>query len=296
MSSKDVTDGSESDAPHLIIALARDFVLPVSIMLALDWLVVVPMTGSGAISLLWGVILVIVPKLLLMPWAGARLLRLAEQHYRRFALGGTKLVLLASLLVALLAVVLSAIESIQAMVFQQHEQARPDQTREATYHFTFDRAGGRYVIEGDIDFGITRDFREFLSRNPGGHLLLLNSRGGSIYEGRGLYQVATTHGLATRVEDTCASACILAYLGGIHRTLSADARLGFHQYAVDHRHLNQAIPFYDPAREQARDLEIMRGIGIEPEFLERAFQRPHDDIWYPDHPELLRAGVVHQAD
>ena len=294
MSSKPVTDVPDTDPVPLLGPLALGFLLPVALLLCLDLFVVVPLAESGAVSLTWGVILVIGPKLLLMPWAAARLLRLTENHYRRFAFSGIKLALLGTLLTAVLVVILSAIESVQSMVFSHHATTESASTPE--YHFGLDRENGRYSINGIIDFGISRDFRDYLARHPGGKVLVLNSLGGSIYEGRGLFQIATTHNLATRVEETCASACVLAFLGGVHRSLSADGRLGFHQYAVDHSHLNQSIPFYDPAREQARDLELMRGIGIKPSFLDRAFQQPHGDIWYPEHAELTHAGVVHSID
>jgi hypothetical protein len=33
--------------------------------------------------------------------------------------------------------------------------------------------------------------------------------------------------------------------------------------------------------------------GISKEFVDRIFDRLHNEIWYPDHASLLRAGVVH---
>ena len=197
-------------------------------------------------------------------------------------------------MVAVLVIILGAIESVQSMVFSRHEAADLLADSKPDYRFTLDPETSSYHIDGSIDFGISRDFRGFIANNPGGTMMVLNSQGGSIYEGRGLFQIATTHQLNTRVEETCASACILAFLGGVRRSLSDQGQLGFHQYAVDHSRLNQSIPFYDPVKEQGRDLELMRSIGIKPWFLDNAFDQPHNDIWFPEHAELLKAGVIHE--
>ena len=100
------------------------------------------------------------------------------------------------------------------------------------------------------------------------------------------------NGLDTHVEAECLSACVLAFLGGGRRTLAPDAGLGFHQYAVDYSKLKQAIPFYDPKREQAHDIALMRGIGVSEDFLERMFQQPHEGIWMPPHDVLAGAGII----
>jgi hypothetical protein len=293
MSSKHVTDGSGSDIRHFYRDLTRDFLLPVGLLLALDILVAIPLVHGERISLVAGVALVIIPKLLLMPWAGSRLLGIIERHYRRYALGGVKVVLLGSLLVSVLAVTLSAVESIQSMIFTRHEQSTVWVAPDPKYRFAFDPGKSTYAIEGEIDFGISRDFRLFLSQHPGGGMLTLDSQGGSIYEGRGLHRIIQEQGLSTRVNGVCSSACVLAFLGGRTRTLAPRANLGFHQYAVDYSHLRHAIPFYDPVREQEHDVRLMRDIGISEAFLLRAFRQPHDGIWYPDRQELIEAGVVH---
>ena len=193
MSSKQTADVSETETVPLLYPLAMEFLLPLAVVLALDYWLVVPLTQSGQIPLLWGIVLVVGPKLLVMPWAASRLLRLTENHFRRFGLGGIKLALLGGLLLAVLVVILSAFESVQTMVFSRHESVDPAAGSAPDYRFTLDEDSGQYAIQGTIDFGISRDFREFIARHPGGKVLVLQSQGGSIYEGRGLFQIATTH-------------------------------------------------------------------------------------------------------
>ena len=292
MSSKRVTGSPVSDINQYSREYGRGFLLPVALLLALDLLVVVPLAHHGRISLWTGVALVVLPKILLMPWAGARLLGLAERHYQRHSMSGVKNALLGCLLVSVLAVIVSAIESIQSMIYTRHEQSRVWVAPDPKFRFAFDQNQSAYYIEGEIDFGISRDFRAFLLQHPGGDKLVLHSQGGSIYEGRGLFKTIQDQQFSTHVDNICSSACTLAYLGGRTRTLSTDAKLGFHQYAVDYSNLQHTIPFYDPVKEQEHDILLMRKVGISEPFLAKAFQESHSDIWYPNKQELLEAGIL----
>lgn len=272
--------------------LGRDFLFPFALLLVLDLLVMVPLVRAHHASLGLGIALVILPKLVVVPWAGARVLRIAELHYRRHGSDGIKTVLLGALLAAVLVVLVSTVESVQTMMFTRSEQENVWTAPSLKYRFGYERSTRRYTISGEIDFGITRDFRAFLEQNSGGRTLILDSPGGSIYEGRGLLRIVSDNGLDTHVEAECLSACVLAFLGGGRRTLAPDAGLGFHQYAVDYSKLKQTIPFYDPKREQAHDIALMRGIGVSEDFLERMFQQPHEGIWMPPHDVLVDAGIV----
>ena len=289
---KHAVDGSENGHFPFYRRLGRDFLFPFVLLLVLDLLVMVPLVRAHLATLGLGITLVILPKLVAIPWAGARVLRITELHYRRYGSDGIRTVLLGALLAAVLVLLVVTIESIQTMIHTRSEQENVWTAPSLKYRFGYDRESGRYTIDGEIDFGITRDFRAFLEQNPGGRTLILDSPGGSIYEGRGLLRIVSDKGLDTHVEAECLSACVLAFLGGGQRTLAADAGLGFHQYAVDYSRLKQTIPFYDPKREQAHDIALMRGIGISEEFLERMFDQPHGDIWMPRHDVLVDAGII----
>jgi hypothetical protein len=58
----------------------------------------------------------------------------------------------------------------------------------------------------------------------------LSSDGGSLATGLGIAEAIRRKGFSTIVPDgrRCASACAVAWLGGIERFLGADARIGFH--------------------------------------------------------------------
>ncbi|MGB5707705.1 MAG: hypothetical protein WBM41_12830 [Arenicellales bacterium] len=285
----------EHSARPLFRQLGLGFVLPVAVLIALDLLLVLPLVRSEVLTVIPGIALVLVPKLFVLPVVSALMMRITERHYHRYGHAGVKNILLGSLLATVLLLLVTAVESVQTIIFDTRQQLQASNEPGPEYQFRFDPVAGIYEIRGEIDFGITRDFRQFLLANPGGTRLVLESPGGSIYEGRGLLKIVSANHLDTHVEAECSSACVLAFLGGDRRTLGVGARLGFHQYILDMANLNQALPFYDPVREQQYDIDLMRKIGISEDFLRQAFSIPHKDIWYPDKVDLKAAGVIQSA-
>ena len=62
---------------------------------------------------------------------------------------------------------------------------------------------------------------------------------------------------------------------------------------MEYLNRHQVSPFHDLASEQARDSEFMLTRGISKEFVDRTFEKNHQDIWYPDQASLIRFGLVH---
>ena len=58
--------------------------------------------------------------------------------------------------------------------------------------------------------------------------VILSGPGGRASVGFALFQMFRERKLATHVSSTCASACTIAFLGGVERTVSPSGRLGFH--------------------------------------------------------------------
>jgi len=273
--------------------LATGVLLPVIGLMAIDLLIVNPLARDNLVGTGLAVILIVVPKLILLPWIVFKTLQFTEDHYREFGIATVKTSLLACLFLAVLVISVSAIDAIQAIIFSHNAKANAEQTRTPDYRLAVDPEQREYIIDGVIDFGITRDFRALLEQYPAGTRVVLSSEGGSIYEARGLAVLIQQHKLDTHVSDECSSACTLVFIGGQRRTLGSSARLGFHQYTMAYLNRHQVSPFHDLAAEQQRDIEFMLARGISQEFVERAFEKPHQDIWFPDHASLIRYGVVH---
>ena len=277
----------------MAIHIAACSLVPVIALILLDWLWVIPLAIDQRISNSVAAILILVPKILTSFWLVSRTMNFTEQHYNRFGSGAIKTALFIWLSVSVLVVAVSGINAIQKILFVEHLSKENKKVDPPSYQLLFNSELNEYVVKGVIDFGITRDLRAFISQHPGAVRVNLDSIGGSIYEGRGLAMLFRENGLGTHVDAQCSSACTLAFIGGNYRTISKIGKIGFHQYAIDYTNLNQALPFYDPIKEQERDRETMLSQGIDADFIDKAFNTAPQDMWYPEHNELLRTGVIH---
>lgn len=144
-------------------------------------------------------------------------------------------------------------------------------------------------LRGQLDIGIVAAVAELLAKHPQVSGIILDSGGGQIYQGRGLARLIRENKLTTYSLNKCASACTTAFIAGTTRTLSDQAKLGFHQYKNE-----TVLPLIDIEAEQNKDRAWFRAQGISPAFLRKMFDRPPDKMWWPEVDELLNAGVVHK--
>jgi hypothetical protein len=164
----------------------------------------------------------------------------------------------------------------------------PDEYSDYSFSVTDD--GLLIHIQGGLGFGVSEDFADLLAENDGITGVILDSRGGRIYEGRQLADIILTNDLDTYSIAGCYSACGTAYIAGNKRYLGTGANLAFHQYSAP----GSAIGLYfDVGTEQRKDLEIYRSRGISEDFLDRVFLADQDELWYPTVDELIESGVVH---
>ena len=106
-----------------------------------------------------------------------------------------------------------------------------------------------YFIDGELKEGDAEHFEKLLMEKPPqgeNYQVYLNSNGGLLLEGIKLGLIFRKYKLWTNVERIehsniypypipadeayCASACAIAFLGGVQRRLSRDNELGFHQF------------------------------------------------------------------
>jgi hypothetical protein len=161
--------------------------------------------------------------------------------------------------------------------------------RAERYEIAISPDGRTVYLRGDFELGLTQNLEALLRERGDVETLVLRSDGGYVAEGRGIARLAREYGLHTHVEGTCKSACATAFVGGVRRTLGPVGRLGFHQYWVKPVY---AAALVDPSAEQEKDRQLFRQQGVAEAFLERIFDAPHSDVWFPTHAELLAAGVA----
>lgn len=99
-----------------------------------------------------------------------------------------------------------------------------------------DGSGALITVEGPFEAGDDKALARALLETHGNTVVLFESPGGSLLAGLAMGRAIRLQGATTVVDNggTCASACGLAWLGGIRRMMGADAQVGFHAaYYVD---------------------------------------------------------------
>ena len=234
-------------------------------------------------------------RLIIYPWQLIGFLRAVERDFLEYRQLLKSRALQGLALLSLLFTLVDSLDVIQSAVYYRHqlETYRGEQAT-VDYRLIVSPDGRELLVEGGLDIGITSAVRELLELHAGLESVVLDSEGGQIYEGRGLARVFMQHRLDTRVIGECSSACATAFIGGVHRSLGVNARLGFHQYKIDSSRHPRLIPIYDLRKEQERDRALYRARGIDETFLRRMFDSTPDQIWFPDHQQLLDARIVHR--
>jgi len=149
--------------------------------------------------------------------------------------------------------------------------------------------GETITVGGKIDFRLNTALVEALAEHPKIRRVTLASDGGYIYAARAIAFNIIKHQLDTHVEQSCNSACTLAFMAGDARTIGPDARLGFHRYQME---VPGKVQTLDIGDEQEKDRNYLTSRGATEDFVDQVFQADHADIWFPSHAVLHEAGVV----
>jgi hypothetical protein len=150
---------------------------------------------------------------------------------------------------------------------------------------SFSDGGGTLSVNGYITRSIAKDVKAGFEGSSHIRLVVLNSDGGRLRPALEVMRLLRRHGVDTYVPEQCVSACALVFLGGRHREMAANARLGFH------------APYAGNTVETSGNDELISEIamgGISSTFLRRALTE--DEVWYPNRSELVSARVLTAAD
>lgn len=150
------------------------------------------------------------------------------------------------------------------------------------------RHGTELALAGGIEEGTTASVRKFLDAAPEIRVIRLNSDGGWLQEAAMLRDLIRERGLITYTSTRCASACVLAFLGGVERYIGEAGRLGFHSASYGRLELGREL-----AVDLNGDIRVaLKQASVPDSFIERAIATPSKDMWYPSHDELLSAHIV----
>ena len=149
--------------------------------------------------------------------------------------------------------------------------------------------GTEIILDGPLDYAMDTALVSVLAEHPKARTVVLSSDGGLIFAARAVALHIRERNLATRVDRTCSSACTIAFMAGVSRTLGPQGRLGFHRYRIAS---SFGVQIVNPDEEIARDRAFFLRQGVSEAFLARAFAVSHSDIWFPTRSELITAGVI----
>lgn len=198
--------------------------------------------------------------------------------------------------VSLLFTFVSALATFQSNILKSDETLLSsiwERERASKYSLTVSGDGTRISLNGSFELGLTKKLSALLQEHPNVTAIVLSSPGGNIYEGRGVAKLMKQHGLDSYVFESCYSACTTAFIAGATRTLGPHGKLGFHSYRVE---ADYQVPFADPVGEQNYDRKLYNSQKIKDEFLNKIFETPPSELWFPSTKELLDAGVVHKIE
>jgi hypothetical protein len=154
------------------------------------------------------------------------------------------------------------------------------------YTIHVSRTGKSITVNGGMNDGAADALTQALSLAPGVRIVIFDSGGGWVREGRLVAGVISAHGLDTYVAGRCSSACTLAFLAGKNRMIGPHGKLGFHQV--------RSVGGSDLARvlDINRTRSMYESAGLPGDFIERIVKTPPDKMWFPTVAELLAAHVI----
>ncbi|HED12870.1 MAG TPA: hypothetical protein ENI62_04325 [Gammaproteobacteria bacterium] len=249
---------------------------------------------KAAIAVLFAYVLF--AHIILLVWQVVGVLRAAERYSSH---SGFHTPALGAQIIAIMAIILTLPQYMDAYHSTLPPPAaadyleRMDREHAAQYVLQVSPDGRSLSFSGLIALGATRRVRAILLKNTTVRKLLITSKGGNIYEARGIAKAVMDYSLATHAIGECSSACTLVFAAGRIRTLAPGAQLGFHQYRLEQ---TRRIPNVDPGQEQERDRKFFLSRGFSDDFVARIFQASPVGIWFPNTRQLLSAHAIQRID
>lgn len=273
-----------------------NLVLLRALILFLEGFIRFPSKGGDYDSVIAAVGFFVVAHVVIYTWQIVGVVRCCDRYLSHY--WSTMLVWGAyfGIAVSLLFTFVSVLATFQSNILKSDETLLSsiwERERASKYRLTVSGDGTRISLNGSFELGLTKKLNALLQEHPNVTAIVLSSPGGNIYEGRGVAKLMKQHGLDSYVFESCYSACTTAFIAGATRTLGPHGKLGFHSYRVE---ADYQVPFADPVGEQNYDRKLYNSQKIKDEFLNKIFETPPSELWFPSTEELLEAGVVHRIE
>ncbi|KAB7762489.1 hypothetical protein [Xanthomonas maliensis] len=178
------------------------------------------------------------------------------------------------------------------MVALLHQMASTERDRQghANARMRLSADGRVLQIDGSIGARFVPDFRAALARAPQLQRVDIDSGGGLVTDALQAVEQIRARRLVVRVNNTCASACVLLWAASPARELSLRGRIGLHQAQVPGR-----VP--EQWRSNAlqdltdRSRKVLIGAGFGPGLLSAWRTTPATSMYWADASMLMADGV-----
>jgi hypothetical protein len=141
--------------------------------------------------------------------------------------------------------------------------------------------------------GTAERFRDFAQRRKikEGAVVVLDSDGGSVADALTMGRIIRQMGFETEVSTHCFSACTLAFLGGVRRTVAAKAKFGVHRVStVAPLESAQALDMGQIAIAEV--VEYSAFMGVDPNFVSELVAAGPNEINILSHDQLLKYKII----
>ncbi len=280
----------------LTVSFWINFVLLRAAIVGVEVLFLTRFVEGVSLEIIISSILIFVADLVIILWQFVGVIRSCDRYQSSYgsvsAVWGVYFGIVMGLLFAIV-IVFIFVQNISVRRDKYSLSTLWERERTAKYALTLAEKGDYLYLKDIFELGVTKALKKLLQENSHVKGIVLASPGGNTFAGRGVARVIRDHGLNSYVFADCFSACTLAFIAGVKRTLGPNGRLGFHRYGLD---ADYQVPFVDIEEEQSTDREFFKLQNIKNAFLKKVFATSHSELWIPDRQELLEAGVVHKVD
>ena len=150
--------------------------------------------------------------------------------------------------------------------------------------------GEGILAKGSMGIGFADAVQAAFAKYPDQHRLLLDSRGGDVDNGMQLHDYLAAHSdIVVEVDNLCASACTVAFVGATQRLIGPGAEMGFHQMRsiVDSSYSRDMV-----STQQESFKGFMSKLGASQGFIDMAFAKKGEDVWIPDGATLFANHII----
>jgi hypothetical protein len=166
-----------------------------------------------------------------------------------------------------------------------------DQAGVAGARVGYDPAGPHLTISGSLRRNVAVLVRESFAHAPEIRQVTLRSQGGEMLVARYLFEFLREREIIVRVDEYCASACVMIWAGATRREARVGSRIGLHQSHLGRGGRGPGIVSRGLDAKRSRYDDVLRAAGFPEAVIKRGGDTPPDEMYWVSVLELAEQGV-----